>query len=261
MQGMRRIHVFISLAIWTGILLLGTVSASAQEPEALFENANQLYRAEKYAEAVEAYLKILESGWENAAVYYNLGNACYRLGQIGRAVLYYEKALKLAPNDPDIRYNLELANLNVVDRIEMPPRFFLFEWWDVLVNYFSVRQLSRLLISFFVLGIISWILFLFVKNALLQRLSRISAISFLVLTISAAGLLYLRAERQLDHRFAIVLEPTVTVYSAPDENSTDVFVLHEGVKVKVDDSRPDWVKISLPDGKTGWMPAQFLQTI
>ena len=140
MKALLKSHILtaIFLMIWQGSLVF------AQSPESLFSQANALYQTQQFEGAIELYQQILSQGFESKAVYYNLGNCYYRLEDIGKSILYFEKALKLDPNDGDIRYNLDLANLRVIDRVELPPRFFLFEWWDVVKNDYSLPQLTRL---------------------------------------------------------------------------------------------------------------------
>lgn len=252
------------LANWTAIIVLLFVlilPMFADNLSDIFQQANQAYRSEKYQEAADLYRKILSQGYESAELYFNLGNCFYRLGEIGRSVLYYEKARRLNPHDPDIRYNLELANLKVMDRIEMPPRFFLFDWWDAVKTYYSVPQLTRLLIIIFALTILFLIAWLYLKRDRVRRLMLSASLLLGLVTIFCAYILVIRIREQKEHREAIVLSPSVTVLSAPDENSTDMFILHEGVKVHLDEQRDVWVKISLPDGKTGWMKSDVLGII
>lgn len=243
------------------ILLTGSLLAQTDAPAALFQRANRLYQAEKYQQALEAYKKVTALGYENAALYYNMGNCYYRLNRLGKAILYYEKARKLAPDDPDILYNLKLANLKIIDQIQEPPRFFLFRWWDALKNYYSIGQLSRLLPFLFVLAAALLIAWLFVRRDRLRR-------AFLTLAVLAGlfvifwGYIYLLRVQELQrHNQAVVLQPSVTILSAPDENSEEMFVLHEGVKVKIDQQQGDWLEISLPDGKSGWIQKQALGII
>ncbi|GAB4365526.1 MAG: tetratricopeptide repeat protein [Calditrichia bacterium] len=228
----------------------------AQELNQLFLQANKAYTSEKYQEAIELYQGILSQGYQSAEVYFNLGNCYYRLNEIGQAILYYEKARQLDPQDPDIQYNLELANLRVIDRVEMPPRFFLFEWWDEIKTFYSIHQLTYLVLILFSATLVILMIWLYIRNYRFKRLVLSLSVITAILTIFWAYIFFIRVREYHTHREAIILVPSVTVFSAPDENSTDVFVLHEGVKVYLDDQRSDWVKISLPDGKTGWIKNQ-----
>jgi hypothetical protein len=233
----------------------------AQDPETLFLKANEYYQNEKFEEAAVLYQQILSQGFESQEVYYNLGNCYYRVNDVGQSILYYEKALRLDPNDPDIRYNLELANLKVIDRIELPPQLFLFEWWNILINYYSISQLTWLVSILFIITLILLILWLFLKRDRLRFWILTAVVICGLFTIFWSYVLVIQSRSFINHRHAVVLVSTVTVMSAPDENSTDVFILHEGVKVYLDDLRGEWVKISLPDGKSGWLLASNLGII
>jgi tetratricopeptide (TPR) repeat protein len=233
----------------------------SQNRDELFIKGNQAYRAEDYDTALSFYNEILSQGFETSDLYFNMGNCYFRMEQIGQAILYYEKARKLDPNDPDINYNLELANLKVVDRIESPPRFFLFNWWDSLKLKFSLINLVYLLIFLFFLSIFSLIVWLFSRSNRLR--------SFLISITVVSGLLFLlwcyiffiRVNEIKNRVQAIIIVPSVTVVSAPDENSTDMFILHEGVKVDLEEQSNEWVNISLVDGKTGWVKSNVLGII
>ena len=237
------------------------VNLRAQDFNELFQKANQAYRAQAFDEAIELYMNILSEGYHSNEIYFNLGNCYFRLNRIGEAILYYEKALKIDPQDNDIQYNLELANLRVIDRIELPPKFILFQWWDKLQLFFSIDQLTKLIVLFFFAAIISLILWFFVKRYRVRRWFLTFSALLGFFTIFWAYILIVRVKEYNNLRQAIILSYTVTVMSAPDENSTDVFLLHEGVKVRLDEQRGEWVKISLPDGKSGWLKSDNLGII
>jgi tetratricopeptide (TPR) repeat protein len=241
-------------------ILIGT-PICAQNAQTLFSQANGLYQNEKFEEAAVRYQQILSQGFESKEVYYNLGNCYYRIEDIGQAVLYYEKALRLDPDDSDILYNLELANLKVLDRVELPPRFFLFDWWDSILNYYSIPQITHLVAILFALTLFLLGLWLFLKRDRLRFWALTAVVVTGLFTIFWSFVLINQARSYINHRYAVVLVSTITVMSAPDESSTDVFILHEGVKVYLDELREEWVKISLPDGKSGWLLASNLGII
>src|SRR6059036_404081 len=123
---------------WYLVLLLFICQTLvAQEAVRQFEQANQLYRDGKYDQAAGLYEQVISNGYESAALYYNLGNACFKLKNTPSAILNYERAKRLAPHDEDILYNLRLANLRIVDKIEPIPQIFFIDWWRSLVNTFS----------------------------------------------------------------------------------------------------------------------------
>ena len=113
----------------------------AQEADSLINKANEMYAQGKYQDAAIVYENILKQGYESAELYFNLGNAYYKQNVIATAILNYEKALQLSPNDDDIKYNLELANRFVVDKIEVLPVFFITGWIKNLKNIFSSNNL------------------------------------------------------------------------------------------------------------------------
>lgn len=226
-----------------------------------FEQGNQAYRENNYLGALEWYHKIEEAGFESSQVYYNIGNCYYKLDQIGHAILYFEKAHKLNPDDEEILFNLEIANLKVVDRLEMPPQFFLFTWWDNIKSFFSINELAIIVIVLYVLAIGLLILLLFMRYHARRRTVLVALSVFGVLTIFFTYILVLNVQETTQNQNAIVLTQSANVHSAPNEGSTDVFVLHEGAKVRMNEQRGEWVKISLPDGKTGWLRQSYLGTI
>jgi tetratricopeptide (TPR) repeat protein len=243
-------------------LFLFTIVAVAQSGmKHFFEQGNQAYREGEYQTALEWYRKIVGVGYRSSPVYYNMGNCFYKLGQTGYAILYYEKALQLDPRDREIKFNLELANLKVVDRLEAPPQFFLFTWWDTIKTYFSISQLTRLMITLYVVTILMLIAFLFLRYHAFRKVILSLLIVFTVLTLFASYILYLNVQTENEHIEAIVLVSSVNVLSEPNENSIDVFVLHEGVKVNLSQRRGEWVEISLPDGKSGWIKQENLGII
>ncbi|NOX37136.1 MAG: tetratricopeptide repeat protein [Calditrichaeota bacterium] len=226
-----------------------------------FEQGNAAYRQQDYAAAIEWYQKILEMGYESPEVYFNLGNCYFKQNDIGRAILYYEKARRLAPDDPDVAFNLELTNLKVIDRVELPPRFFLFEWWDAVKYFWTPAQWARLFmifwIGFFLLAGVS----LYLSRERLRRLVKTGLWVLGILVLLSGYFLWVNAREEARRIQAVVLQPSVTVYSAPEENSTEIFIVHEGLKVDVKEQRGDWARIVLPDGKQGWIRKEQLGII
>jgi len=243
------------------ISFFSSVSFAQSGVDYFFDLGNQSYRKGNYTEAIEHYQKILDAGYESGRLYYNLGNCYYKLNRIGYAILFYEKSRKFLPNDPEVDFNLELARLKVIDRLEMPPRFFLFEWWDTLKHFYSISQLTYIAIIAYILTAIVFILFLFVKIDRIRQFLFSLSLIFLVLTLLSGYILFANIHEEKINQYAILLSPNVTVLSAPDENSTDVFILHEGVKVKLADQRENWLKIMLPDGKSGWIKKDHIGII
>lgn len=234
-------------------LLMLPVVLLSQPADESFERGNALFREGNFAEAAAAYETILAQGVASAEVYFNLGNAYYRTGEIGRAILNYERAAGLSPGDPDIEHNLELANLRTLDRLERVPEIFLISW---------LRALASLL-PFSVLVIIvalSWIVF-FLALAVMNLAVGITVGSWMrwtvlgaiVLLVLFGSLVLVQVLERSGHDEAIVLAKVVTAKASPDSESADAFVIHEGLKMKLGDQVGEWVKITLSDGKVGWI--------
>ncbi len=242
------------LAFLPLLLFLYLTSAQAQSGSRYyFEQGNKAYRANQYEQALNWYQKIVAGGYQSASLYYNMGNCYYRLNRIGEAVLYYQKALKLNPDDKEIRDNLELARLKIIDRIEAPPRFFLFQWWDNLLKLFTIPQWTRLTSFLYVFSMIIAILMIVFKGSKFTARIRFLLWTGGMLTLFSAYLLFANVRRERTVKRGVVLVPAVTLTNAPEENSSAAFVLHEGVTVQITEERGQWVQISLPDGKSGWL--------
>jgi hypothetical protein len=233
----------------------------AQSPEDLFNRGNELYRAGKFQEAAKEYESIIKQGKVSAELFFNLGNTYYRDRQLARAILSYERAALLHPGDPDIDHNLKLAYLRTIDRIEPVPDMFLIQWMHAagsLIPSDTVR----------VLFIFCWILFfgslatmyLILRPALLRAMRLVFFLSC-ILVVLCIAMFGIQSFRDTVQDKAIITAQTVTAKSSPDAKSVDAFVIHEGVKVKFTDAVGDWVKVTLVDGKIGWIQADQCERI
>ncbi len=242
-------------------VLLTTCIAFSQEAGIQFDQANQLYRAGEYQKAVQLYEQVIKNGYQSAALYYNLGNAYFKMNDIPAAIVSYERAKRLAPNDDDIAYNLRLANLRVVDKIEPVPQLFIVRWWNEIVQFYSADQWGIFgIICVWALCLAASSFFLF-RSLVIQRLSILAALCFIILTILGFANAVQQRNWEQSTNTAIVFTPTVSVKSAPDEQSTDLFVIHEGLKVELLDVVGNWRKIRLADGKVGWLSSEAIQII
>lgn len=232
-----------------------------QEEALQFEQANQLYRSGKYQEATQMFEKIVMNGYESAALYYNLGNAHFKLQNIPSAILAYERAKRIAPQDEDVLYNLRLANLRVIDKIEPLPRLFIIDWWNSIIDLFPSSMWAAIGIGGLWVAICFGALFMSARSALVQKFSFIIIGTTLIVTIVACIGMLQRAEAEHSTEYAIVFSQSIAVKSAPDSQSTELFALHEGVKVEVLDAVGEWRKIRLADGKVGWLTAASMWLI
>lgn len=262
---MERISSLIkcTLILATWIVLQGTSSGIAAVPvtDSLFSKGNEYYMQRQYAMAEECYSRILALGFESGDLYFNLGNAFYKQEKYASAILYYEKALLLIPGDEDIQENLTLVNARIIDKIDVIPDFFIKRWIYFIRGLFSPDQWAILSLSLFALGLLGLILF-YLSHRIAYRKAGLSAgLTMLVLAVISFTLMFSRIHSIQRHSDAIVMSPSVNARSSPDEQSTNVFVLHEGTKVMITDSVQNWKEIRLSNGSTGWVPEEVLAGI
>jgi tetratricopeptide (TPR) repeat protein len=227
----------------------------------IFQKANQLYSEGIYDEAVDLYYSILASGYHSASIYYNLGNAYYRSGKIPNAILNYERALLLAPGDEDIRFNLDLAREQIRDRIEVVPDFFINRWWKGARDILNFRSWAIISAGTFITTLIYLTVFLLVSKLFLKKLFFWCAVSLFLISVISFTVGLDQRNYVKNHSSAIIFSPVVSVKSSPDINSADLFVLHEGTKVSVEDSIGDWRAVRLSDGNKGWLHKDGLEMI
>lgn len=235
--------------------------ATLGEAQSMMEQGNKFYQDKQYEQALDAYHEVINLGYEGTSLYYNLGNSYYREGKIGLAILYYEKALKLSPGDDNATHNLAIANAKTVDKIDTLPKFFLFQWWENLLAFFSTGGWSRAVYIFYLLLLVSIGLYFFVRRSSLLRYSVYFGLISSALLIITATIWIVKLNRDWNVKNAIVINAAVPVKLAPDSTSNDAFVIHEGLKVKELDQVGKWIDIRLQDGKEGWVPKDELGTI
>lgn len=239
------------------ILFTATVFAQAD----LLQKANELYTKEQFKQSIDVYNQILMTNMESPEVYFNLGNAYYKTGQYTLAILNYERAKLLAPDDEDINFNLQVANQKVVDSIQELPGIFIVRWWNSLVNSQTTDGWAILSILSFVIFLIMLGFYFFAKTSEVKRITFWSGCFLIVFTIFSWSSAAKQKSRLVNHSEAIVMQPTVTVKSSPTETGTNLFVVHEGLKVKITDKLGDWVEIKLADGNKGWLLLESIERI
>ena len=229
--------------------------------DATTAEGDSAYIRNDFASAIQIYESLLRKG-ESADVYYNLGNSYYKINEIAKAILNYEKALLLQPGNGDIRANLEIARGKTVDKVEVVPEIFFVTWTKALINSMSVDSWAIWGIVSFLLLIVSLYFFIFSKQVVLKKVGFITGIIFLIVVVMANVFASKQKEELLNRDTAIIMSPSVTVRSTPSENGTSLFILHEGHKVNIkDDSMKDWKEIRLEDGKVGWVPVGSIEII
>lgn len=253
------IKIYTKRIIFFLIAQIFIVDAFAQSAE--IKQAEEAYTKEDYRGAIEIYEKVLKTHGESAAIYYNLGNAYYKSNQIAQAILNYERALLINPNDADARFNLQMARQKTIDKIEPAGDFFLAKWINSIQNSLGTNAWGTVGIVCFILLICCCVLFFFSKWIYLKKIGFYAG-GLLIIVIILANVFGQHQKDKLYHRnSAIVLTPTVTVKSSPDNSGTDLFILHEGTKVNINSKLGEWSEIKMEDGSVGWLPNKDFQII
>ena len=239
------------------LLLLLPLSAHAVTKA----EADSAYTNEHYQKAAELYEQLLKQG-VSADLYYNLGNAYYRMDNMTLAVLNYERALLLSPGDGDIRFNLQMARSKTIDKIVLESEMFFVTWYRSLVNLQSVDAWARMAIIALVAAILLALAYLFANAIWLRKLGFFGGM-FFMLVFLVSNLFAWQQKRALVHRTGAVIMPAaVNVKSTPSTNGTDLFILHEGTKVNITDgTMRNWKKIRVADGKEGWIETREIEVI
>jgi len=239
-------------------LLAATLPMQAQNnesstPKQLFNQGNEYYEQGDYTAAVELYNAILANGQESWEVYYNLGNAYYRLDEMGKSILNYERARQLAPHKREIKDNLALARTKTEDHIEDLPHMFLIEWFHSIVGWMSPKGWRTVFVVLWILLCITAGIFLVSQAHITRKTSFITMVILALLIIfSIINTTFSTRDVSHSHR-AVVTAPMVVVKGSPDSKSVDKFVLHEGTCMTITDQQDEWWQIEIGDGKNGWI--------
>lgn len=259
----RRGYALKSIAVM--LLMLSSAGMYAAEDyraDSLWNAANAAYAQGDWNAAVKDYESISEMGLESAELYYNTANAWFKSGENAKAVLYYERALKLDPSYSDARYNLDIVSSRLQDNIEPVPEFFLKEWLrdvSLLMSSDSWAAVSLLLLG---VTLTLVLVFLLSPSVLWKRVGFFTGIVTLLLMAFAFSFSLWQKNDYESYDKAVVMKTVTAVKSSPSsENSTDLFILHEGTTVKVLENMGAWTNISLADGRQGWMKASDLEQI
>ena len=277
---MKRIFIILSLTILSTVVCFAQAESPAEQsaaqnteqtstetipssnnPDELWQIANTAYNAGNYAQAEECYTRIVEQGLHSAALYYNLANAHFKQDELGKAMLYYNRALRLRPNDEDIRHNLEYAEQSTKDSIEEIPEFFLKTWIKSLRGALSCTAWSILSLLMLVAALVCGLLYLLAQRLSLRKigfyLMTVTALLFVVTTAFAWSERNMLVERSE----AIIMNSAVSIKSSPDRSATELFVLHEGTKVTIGETIDGWAEVRIADGRKGWIEQERIERI
>ena len=243
------------------LLSLSGSQLQAQVPDSLFAAANKSYQQEKYMEALEGYQKIEKLDLKSASLYFNMANIYYKTNQVAPAVLYYEKALKLAPNDKDIQFNLDFANRMILDNIEPLPKSLWQKFMDGIILRYTYETWAKIAVSLAFLFAILFLMYHFSYSTSKKRIYFITSILSVIFVTTSLFFGY-RNKHYVDNNIeAIIFTSEADVKSAPTNSSDVYFELHEGTKVIILETLDNWRKIKIADGKMGWITSDNLKEI
>jgi tetratricopeptide (TPR) repeat protein len=242
------------------MFVTSTVGVAGQA--SFFDEGNRFYQEGQYSDALESYLRVAGEGLESGSLYFNIGNAYFKLGDLGHAILYYERARRLLPRDADVLANLELARSLTADEITPLQRFWLLRaavWWVHLLP----ASLLRLIVAIAYLSVMGAIV-----TIVLRRGTNLAAVGRWIVAGGAAVVMIFGVNlfvREFDigqPEEAVVVVDEVSVRSAPsDDDALTVFAIHEGTKVRIDRRAGEWLEVVLEDGKVGWVRVDAVAVI
>ena len=244
------------------LLVLPGIESFAQESaDQKFSKAAGLYSSGKYKEALDEWMSVYNAGVRSANLDFNIGNALFKTSNIPGSLLFYERALLLSPADEDIRYNLQIARTMVVDKfIEIPELFFI-KWFNFLSLTLSTNLWAKISFTSFILCLSALSIYIYSSRYRFKVIGFWLAIFLLVLSIGSVSFSLRNKKLIYNNPKAIIFNPLINGKSSPDNSGTDLFVLHEGTKVTIEDEVGEWYEIRLSDGNKGWVPANSLEKI
>ena len=242
------------------IFIIFLAFTSNQVIDDLFQKSNEYYTNGDYQNAVNGYLDVLDSGFESAELYFNLGNSFYKLNNIPDSNFYYEKAKSISPNDDDILTNLIFAKNLRIDKIEILPTTQMQNFKLSILDLFSEKGWSISLISLIWFMSFAFIFYMISKDSKFKRIYFTISIVFIILS-SITLFINFEKKKLGEIKYAIVYDKEIEVWSEPNNISELKFLLHEGTKVKQLDVIEDWVNIQLENGTLGWIQSSSLRVL
>jgi tetratricopeptide (TPR) repeat protein len=237
------------------------VALSQETAAEKFNKGVSSFTSGNYKEALQLWTDIYNTGYRSANLNYNIGNAYFKLNNIPYAILFYERAYLLKPGDENISYNLQISRTLIVDRFQEIPELFFVRWYNFISLIISTNNWAKISIVSFIFCLLFLSLYFYSSRYRHKVIGFWLAISFFFLSLSSFTFTIRNKSLVYDSHKAIILNPLVSGKSSPDNSGTDLFVLHEGTKVTIEDEVGEWFEIRLSDGNKGWVPVNSLNII
>lgn len=251
-----------SALLFIGLLVapLGAQPSRAGAMEDLFEKGNSAFEDGRFEAAAGSYEKILDSGVKDPRVLYNLGNAYFKLGRLGDAILQYERALRLNPGDKETRENLALALGQIRDRVTEPELQYPIRVVRETIERLPPDPLAAVFLLLYTAAAAFVGGLLVSRSWVRRRLFGYGAL-FAGLLAMTAGVALLYKARESSLEVAIVMQDKVDVRSGPGEENTILFTVHEGTRMELRNRLEPWMQVSLPNGLSGWVPSSAVERV
>lgn len=251
-------------AVLALLLMLAPMGLHAQQayPDSLWNAGVQAYTDGDYATALSNWEEVRSAGLTSPELMYNLGNAYFKTGELGKAVLWYQRTLKDNPSDADAKYNLEYAQALTQDRIDTVPEFFLETWGRNACHMLPSNTWAVLSLVFLALTLAMVLLFLLGSTSGRRRLGFFAGIVAFLVTFVCWDFAGWQARDARDQSYAIVMKPVSSVGSSPSaESAKNLFILHEGTRVKILDNVSGFSLVEIADGRQGWIASKDIEVI
>ncbi len=227
-----------------------------------FLEANNLYNDSKYEQSIQLYLQILDSGAHSSELYFNIGNAYYRINDIANSILYYEKSLKLDSSDNDVINNLNMVKNALIDDIAVVPTSFFDEQLNKISNLLDYSLWGLVLISLSFIFLLLFIIYFFSNKPIIKR-TAFTSLFFIIMFITFTAWISINAyEKNHLEKYAIIFSTKIEIKADPNERSENLLTLHLGTKVRIiDNFNDEWLKIKLVNGQEGWIKNNQIKII
>lgn len=237
-----------------------SVFAEGDNYEQKIKQANDFYAQGNYSQAIELYKQVLDNDMIAFELYYNLGNSYFKNNDLGRAILYYEKAKLLKPANEKNNHNLEFARQQIKNDVEKIPEFFVSKFFRNFVASRSSNFWAIVSITSFILSLSAIVLFLLSPKKSVKKIGFAFAIVLIITSLTTFSFANKAKKLLVGEKYAIVVE-SAAVKSSPTETGNDIFVLPVGVKVSLQEQSENWYEIKLENGNIGWINSELIEII
>ncbi len=256
-------YLLILFFVVSGVKGISQENSRVEKEDALviWSDANNRYIEGDYQSSLELYYSLVESDYISASLFYNIANCYYKQGNISKAILYYERSLKLDPSNRDVINNLSIVKLRTTDTIDELPEFFIKTWVRNFNYKFNSNTWSYISLIFLTLSLTLFVLFRFSIKSGVRKFYFFSSVILLCITFLFLGFAVNQKINYNRQDAAIIMQPVVTLRSTPSNSGTTLFILHEGTKINIIENLGEWSRVEIADGRQGWIKKSDIEII